>query len=595
MSMDVRWCDEFVRLDPVTGKAIDGDGQASASPPVTLSAPRNAFASFQLLVGPVPEEDTVSVSGGVLRTSGKSKLSSTQYDVFVEWYQRYDGQWYPEVCVPQDIVEGSTADFREMNGVTGQKYVGFWVDLFVPADATPAGYAGNVTVAVGDEKTKVPVELQVTRGRLADDCCLDVSMNNYATVLSRGWQELRDDPDRLTSEKNLRCERGVFRTAHDHRMFFHYLPYGHSGYVPPSFAPPLEGEGRNRRVSDWADWDNHWGPYLDGSAFKNTRRGPQPVKRFYLPLNLHWPADFVKYYQPGYEAEWRAVGRDMAEHFKEKGWTGTRFDFFLNHKQRFRFFPWDTEEARFLEDNDNHRYFRTLWEGTFDHETTKPVVFDYTLGTTWTYGYDIKSDLNEFVDVYIDGTSSIVWDIDWLPKLHEKGRQVWACTNSGSIPDSPRAPFFVPLQMWMLDVDGYMPRWCTTGGFGPEGVFGLSDQGATTFLYSGDAFGSEETFASLRMKVQRQALQMVDRLQVASENIKGGKSEIKKKVNKTLGITRDSWLIKKPDYVDKKEPKDWVGADFATEEPPNVGWKKFTSDQLRAVLAQAEELAEEHK
>ncbi|MFO7899012.1 MAG: hypothetical protein R6V58_08125, partial [Planctomycetota bacterium] len=525
MSVDVRWCDEFVRLDPTTGKAIDGDG-APLAPPVTVQAPRNAFASFQLLVGPLDGDEAVSVTGGLLRTSGKSTLSARQYDVYVEWYQRYDGTWYPEVCVPQEIVDGSTDAFRKMNGVAGQKYVGFWVDLFVPPDATPAAYTGNVNVTVGDERTAVPVELQVTRARLPGDCCLDVSMNNYATVVSRGWQELRDDPDRLTSTKNLRCERGVFRTAHDHRMFFHYLPYGHSGYVPPTFAPPLAGEGPNKHVRAWSDWDRHWAPYFDGSAFRDTRRGPIPVKRFYLPLNLNWPADFVKYGRPGYAAEWDAVGRDIAEHFQEKGWTDTRFDMFLNHKQRFRYYPWDTEEVRFLEDNENHRYFRALWEGTYDHETTRPVTFDYTLGTTWTYGHDIKSDLNEFIDVYIAGTSGITWDFDWIPKLHRKGRQIWSCTNSGSVPVSTRAPFFVPLQMWMLDIDGYMPRWCTTGGFGPDGVYGLGDKGATTFLYSGDPFGSEETLASLRMKVQRQALQMVDALQVAADHVRGGRRAI---------------------------------------------------------------------
>jgi hypothetical protein len=593
--MNVTWCDEFVRLDPLKGQVIDGDGETPQAPPVRLRAARNAFAAFQLLVGPLGKNETVRVSGGVLKTSGKSRLPRRLYDVFVEWYQKYESTWYPEVCVPQEIAGGSTPALRKTNGVGSQTFAGFWVDLFVPADATPATYTGHVTVRTDAERVRVPVELEVTAARLSPDCCLDVSMNNYATVISRGWQELRDDPDRLTSAKNLRCERGVFRTAHDHRMFFHYLPYGHSGYVPPTFAPPLDGEGPRKRVVRWSDWDRHWGPYFDGRAFRRTRRGAVPVKRFYLPLNLNWPADFVKYGRPGYAAEWRAVGRQIVEHFKQKGWTGTRFDMFLNHKQRFRYFPWDTEEVRFLEDNENHRYFRTLWEGTYDHPTARPVTFDYTLGTTWTYGHDIKSDLNEFVDVYIAGTSGITWDFDWIPKLHKKGRQVWSCTNSGSIPTSPRAPFFVPLQMWMLDIDGFMPRWCTTGGFGPDQMFGLADKGATTFLYSGAALDSEETFASLRMKVQRQALQVADELQGAADHIRGGKRAVQRKVDKTLGIPHVSWLTKKPDYADEKLPKDWVGADFATEEPPVAGWEKFSTEQFRAVRALAADLAARYK
>ena len=594
MSVDVVWCDELVRLDPLKGLALDGDGQRGLAPPVKLRAPGNGFACFQLLVGPIGKSDAVTVSGGVLKSDGKSKLSSRQFDVFVEWYQNYGGAWYPEVCVPQAMAGGSTPALRKQNAVKGQRYAGFWVDLFVPADAAPGAYAGHVTVTVGSEKTRVPVELDVSAARLPGDCCLDVSMNNYATVVQRGWG-LGSDAKALASDKSRRVTHGAFRTAHDHRMFFHYLPYGHSGYVPPTFAPPLAGDGPQKRVADWTEWDRCWGDLFDGKAFKGTRRGAIPVKRFYLPLNLNWPADFVKYGRPGYEAEWRAVGAQMVDHFRKKGWTGTRFDFFLNHKQRYRYFPWDTEEVRFLEDNENHRYFRTLWEGTFDRATTKPVTFDYTLGTTWTYGHDIKSDLNEFVDCYIASTGGITWSFDWIPLLHEKGRQIWSCTNSGDIVTSARAPFFIPLQMWMLDIDGFMPRWCTTGGFGPDGVVHLGDKGATTFLYAGSAFGSEETLASVRMKVQRQALQMADELQLAAGATRGGKAAIQKVVDKTLGIPHVSWLMKKPDFVDKKLPKDWVGADFATEEPPVAGWQKFSTEQFRTVRALAADLAARKK
>jgi hypothetical protein len=590
MSPDVLWCDEFVRLDPTTGAATDGDGQSGLEPPVRLTAPRNAFAAFQLLVGPIQSGASVSVSGGLLRCGEKTKISSRQYDVYVEWYQTYDGVTYPEVCVPQEWLDGSTPAVRKRNGIRKQRHAGFWVDLFVPSDARPGDYAGNVTVTVDGEKTKVPVELTVTRATLPADCCLDVSMNNYAPAIGRGWG-LGMDEKGLRDPKTIRCERGVWQAAHDHRMFLHYLPYGHSGYIPPGFAPPLESEGPNKRVASWTEWDKRWGPYFDGSAFRKTRRGPVPVKRFYLPLNLHWPADFVKYGQPGYEAEWRAVGGQMVDHFKKKGWTGTRFDMFLNHKQRFRYFPWDTEEVRFLEDNDNHRYFRTLWEGTFDRAATKPVTFDYTLGTTWTYNYDIRSDLAEFIDVYIAGTRFIAWDADRIPELHANGRQLWSCTNSGNCVTSTRSPYFVPVQLWMLDIDGYMPYWLTTGGWGPDAVNGTGSKGATTFLYAGSAFDSEETLASVRMKVQRQALQTADQLQLAADA--AGKDAVKADVNDVLGVDADNWAQKRPDFVLGKPPKDWVGADFATEEPAVVGWKKFSTEQFRMVRGLAERLAAE--
>jgi hypothetical protein len=591
MSIRAIWCDEFMRAEPVSGQAIGEPGQAASDPPVLLTSPRNGFASFQLLVGPIGRGQDVSVAGGTLKGPGAARIAPGQLDVFVLWHQKYDDAWYPEVCVPQEILGGSTADARRKNGLPTARYAGFWIDLFVPRDARPGQYSGSITVKAGSERISVPVELRVSPATLADDCCLDVSMNNYATILARGWG-LGSDARSLASDRMIRCERGVFRVAHDHRMFFHYLPYGHSGYVPPTFAPPLAGEGPRKHVVSWKEWDAHWGPYFDGSAFRSTRRGAVPVKRFYLPLNLCWPADFVKFGQPGYEAEWRAVGRQMVEHFRKQGWTKTRFDMFLNHKQRFRYFPWDTEEARFLEDNDIHRIFRKLWEGTFDRKSTLPVTFDYTLGTTWTYGLDIRSDLAEFIDLFIAGTSSFGWDADRIPTLHAAGRQLMSCTNSGSITTSLRAPFFVPLQMWRMDIDGFMPRWCTAGEFGPRAIYGTSDRGATTLLYSGADLGSEQTFASLRMKVQRQALQMVDQLQAVADKTRGGKPAVQKQIDATLGVPAKSWFPKKPAYVEKKLPKDWVGADFATEEPPVAGWKAFSVQQFRAVKALADQLAD---
>lgn len=592
--MKLLWCDDFTRLDPLTAKALEADAQEPMSPPVTLAAGRNEFASFQLTAGPIPKGATVTVSARELKGPGGARLPAGAADIFVAWYSRAEDKWYPEVLVPQDIAGGSSPAFRARNGVKGQRFAGFWVDLFVPADAKPGCYAGAVVVQAGKESVKVPVEIQVHAARLSADCCLDVSMNNYVDVISRGWPKLRGVRNPLLTDMYRRVERGTFRTAHDHRMIFHYLPYGHSGYVAPTFAPPIEGEGPRKHVTSWTDWDRHFGGYFDGSAFRGTRRGPVPVKRFYTPLNLCWPADFLKFGQPGYEAEWRAVGGQMVDHFRAKGWTKTRFDMFLNHKQRFRFFPWDTEEARFIEDNDLHRYFRKLWEGTFDRKSTKPVTFDYTLGTTWTYGLDIQSDLAEFIDVFIGGTSGAMWYKEITPRLHRNGRQILPCSNSGCMTDSTRAAAFTPLKVWMLDCDGYMPRWSTTMGWGDDPYRRLPDRGGTTFLYPGAEFGSEETFASLRLKVQRNALQMVDRFQNAAAG-RGGKPAVRRQVNQALRIADKSWYAKRPDYVDRKLPKDWTNADFATEEPALAGWSKFSAPQFRTLNNLALKLASGEK
>jgi hypothetical protein len=136
--------------------------------------------------------------------------------------------------------------------------------------------------------------------------------------------------------------------------------------------------------------------------------------------------------------------------------------------------------------------------------------------------------------------------------------------------------------VWMLDGDGYMPRWLTMGGWGEKAWRGQnSERGGASFLYSGSPVGSEETFASLRLKTQRNMLQAVDALQLAAN--KAGKNDIKKQVNRALGIPASGWLPSR-----KPDPND---TDRFTEEPALAGWERFSADQYRQVLSLAATLA----
>ncbi|HOX08614.1 MAG TPA: DUF4091 domain-containing protein [Planctomycetota bacterium] len=582
MSLTVLWCDEFVRLDPCEGAALDGENQAPEAPPVLLTAARGGAVSFQLLVGPLGSGREALVGPGGLSGPDGARIAASQFDVFVEWYHRIDEKWWPDALVPQDLCGGSTPGLRRRMGLPGAaRFAGFWVDLHVPADAKPGSYSGSVAVGSGREVVQVPVRVEVAAARVPEKPCLDASFNNYVDSVSAPWPEVKANPRRFWTERYRRIERGAFRCVHDHRAFLHYLPYTHAGYVHGDFAPPLAGEGPRKRVADWSDWDRHFGPYFDGSAFRGTRRGAVPVPRFWMPLNINWPADFLKFGKPGYAAEWRAVGKQMVEHFRRKGWTGTSFDMFPNQKQRFRFVPWDLEEARFLPDQDVHRYFRPIWESSFGPKAARPVRFNYTLGSTWTYHIDIRSDLAEFIDLFIAGTAGPAWYPEELERLHRNGRQVWSCTSSGSIVNPTRAAAFTPLVMWMRGLDGFMPAWCSMVGWGGDVWHDVPGKGSTTFLYPGSELGSEETCPSLRMKVMRNAMQTVDLLDAAAR--RSGGAAVRGKVSRLLGFRPADWYMKRPAYVDRKLPKDWVGADYATEEPPAVGWQKVPSSGWRAL------------
>jgi len=578
MSLTVLWCDDWVRLDPFEGEAMDGEDQAPEAPPVRLATGRNMAASFQLLVGPLKKNTGVSVTPGKLSGPGRTSLGKRDFDVYVEWYHRIKDKWYPDALVPQEVVGGSTSAFRKNAGLKNPLFAGFWIDLFVPPDAKPGSYSGSLKIRAGRESVAVPLEVTVSSARITAHATLDMSFNNYADGVSRGWKDVNANPRHMTSRKYLSIERGVWRAAHDHRGFIHYMPYGHSGHVHEGFAPPLTGEGPRKRVASWKEWDRHFGGYFDGSAFRGTRRGAVPVKRFFMPFNLNWPADFVKFGQPGYEAEWRAVGSQIVEHFRKKKWTGTRFDIFLNHKQRYRYFPWDCEECRFLHDNNIQRYFRKLWEGTYDRKSTRPVTFDYTLGSTWSYEDDIYSDMSEFVDVYIANTGGTGEHPGRQAELVRQGQQFWACTNSGGIADSLRAPAYTPTLMWMRDLQGFMPRWISID-WGADPWHNVPGDGGGTFFYPGAEFGTEDSYPSIRAKVLRNQMQWIDLLETASR--KRGRGRVKTAACRMMGMKPAHWFTTRG-----KKTGDW-----GSEEAAVTGWRDISTATFRALRSQAVKLA----
>ncbi len=588
--MDIQLHDDFDRVCPQSGASTE-PGCRPLGAKVELSGGRGEFVSFQVALPVAGKGQTARLSPSDL--SGPGRIPASSYDLFVQWYvpaAKGNGtgkppaarKYIPDGLLPVSVFDGRVPLGVPANKVPGQTRQGVWVDLFIPKDAKPGRYEGRLTVQADGESSDVPVALDVLDFTCPDTLSLPFLMNNYADGISRGWAGLRDDLDRHQTKRYRDIERTFWQVAHDHRSAFYYLPYTHSGYIYPTFAPPLTGGGPNKRVQSWADWDRHFGPYFDGSAFKTTRRGTIPVPRFFLPISLDWPASFLKYGRPGYADEFRAVARQMAEHFKARGWSGTDFDMFLNHKQRYKLYPWDCEEVRFLEDNDVHRYFATLWKGTLDHASTAPVRFNYSNGCTWTIGLDTYSDLSEFTDFWIGGSTGPSWYAERVAELQARGVEFCSCTGGGDIASGPRAVAWWPLKFWMGGLDSFM-LWLSIG-WGADPWNAPPDGGGTLLLYPGDEFGLDAALPAQRLKVMRNMLQTVERLELAGRKVEGGPAEMRRRVNQVMGMGEAAdWFGPKPDYADVKLPKDWTRADFATEEPPASGWQDKTAEQFRRI------------
>jgi hypothetical protein len=105
------------------------------------------------------------------------------------------------------------------------------------------------------------------------------------------------------------------------------------------------------------EFDERYGPYFDGSAFKGLPRDGVPLAHLYWPHHENWPLPINEYYAyqgqdrgplarragpeqafaEEYGKAFGAMVREFATHAASKGWSRTQFQVFLNNKPDLRF------------------------------------------------------------------------------------------------------------------------------------------------------------------------------------------------------------------------------------------------------------------
>ena len=192
-------------------------------------------------------------------------------------------------------------------------------EIYVPHQAEAGEHV--VTLRIGGRTTKLP--LFVWDFTLPDQLSFVPEMNAYGLPCA-------------TAE-----ERDWYRLAHEHRLNLNALRYGWNGHVNQGCAPKKTQNGW-----DWSAWDAHFGPLLDGTAFKGLPREGTPVDAMYLPLNEDWPADVHRHFRGGYWIEdafdpaywdkFRAISEEIGRHVQSKGWNTTWLQFYLNNKLYYK-------------------------------------------------------------------------------------------------------------------------------------------------------------------------------------------------------------------------------------------------------------------
>lgn len=531
-AIELRTLPEFFRPDPFGG-IVEADRQGSTwSNAIRLRVAKGSYASAHLVV------------------ESKSPLNyevDLQFplpvDVFREWYHLNtgNGKFYPDALVPVQLPYKAQMPQAD-NRITGQTAQAFWLDIWIPGDAKPGVYRGQASVTSGADKKVIPLDLTVLPMRVPEDDVVTMDSNSYGT--SWMFEQFPTTLPRTDDNGLFSLIHAYHRIFYEHRSTFHQLGYGHGGKVGPEFAPDLEGSGSSKRIANWDRFDRHYGPLLDGSAFRNTRRGARPIPFVYLPVNPEWPASYLWWGEPGYEREFVNVLSAMERHFREKNWTSTRFELFFNHKKRYKGFEWDGDEIRFSRDNDYLVAYKRMLDKSLPAGT--PVKFVFRLDTSWSMEEQFGR-LRNVINFWVAGEGLLSWYPAAVKDLKARDDIIWTYGGTPSVDHVAASISVNPLKSWISGVDGFV-RWQTVAP-GPDPWFALGG-GGETLVYPGDRFGSAEPLASIRLKLQRNCLQDLALLEEQAQ--RGSRERVQSEVVRRFnGTTLSQWRNTAPPLAGK--------------------------------------------
>ena len=541
---------ELWKIDPRSGNALEaGDADYRVANPVwdaatatvRLQGARNEFVAFQIAVeGRNLSGVSVAVDRPLFASSKLPAIfeRSGAVQLYREWFVPDDKQtseprgWYPDPLLP---IEGPFDIPAADNKVPGQTVQPVFADVYIPADAKPGKHTGRVSVRAAGLTREIAIEVEVLPFALPDKLNFIVDLNCYSGVNS-GYNMRRGTPEYRA------LEVAYHRVAHLNRANLDVLGYSHSGTVEPDHTPGLTGEGANTRISDWSAWDAHFGPVLDGSAFRDLPRAAVPVPAIYLPFFENWPGDLRRSYKfndypqarteeeykdiitrhaieaapieesfsQDYQERFSAVAAQFAEHLKERGWLNTKYLVYFNDKY---YYKRPSQGGRgiswWLMDEPNHR--------------------DDVLATGF-LAYLLKRGTSKFPEVPIrlrGDISRVEWIRDLLAGqldltcvsqhffdrnrylMNDRrrfGREYWHYSSTNHPRDTNVGMRAWCWRVWLNGGEGIVP-WNTV-----RGAEAWDRAEPLTVFYVGRKFGKDEPFASLRLKAYRRGQQDIEYL-----------------------------------------------------------------------------------
>jgi hypothetical protein len=300
-------------------KVRPADGPPGGEAGAVVQAGRNEFEPFQVVLRSDVDLDGVDVEVGDLVGPGGRLLRAENAAVYLEGFldvrrpssiEGGVGEW-PDMLLPRvdryAHERRSAFPFHLRAGRTQP----LWVELYVPIDAAPGAYTGEVRILVSGARTiAVPVDLTVWKLTLPSTSSLPTTFGlSGLAVLKQHRGGYTDDDDLVR-----------FSQLYARALLLHRVS-AHGG----SFAaPPFTRRSGGGVDVDWARYDREVGPLLDGAAFGPS--DPLPGARA-TTVDLRSPAGLDEPTQAAYWREW-------VRHFKEKGWLSRLFDYLWDEPTR---------------------------------------------------------------------------------------------------------------------------------------------------------------------------------------------------------------------------------------------------------------------
>ncbi len=466
------------------------DGQT-----ITLTAAAGEVVGFQVLAR----------GDGDVKLACRLAEADWRIDLFQAIYVPVGTRLVPDPLLP-------LPEWLSLSSTEDQAVV---VDIYVPFDAASGSYAGRVELSDG---RTVPLALEVLPVRLPEKASFLCEMNSYGL------------PDHVDDFYALQ------QVAYDHRVHANILHYSHHTAAAGARKSSLDMRLRSGRRMDnrrydaiepgarqgfWDDFAEAFGPYLDGSYFRDGHRGAIPAPGFYLTFHESWPLNCRPFFNgnpdaylgfadsPQYAETYVNILSDFAREARRRGWNEAGFQVYFNNKGSLAEetkAPWILDEPASYWDYRALQYFGELTD------RGRGVAGD-DFGGQIDYRIDIsrpeycRGQLDGRADLWVVSSSAfqnyrrLVTD-----RIEQDGLKVWVYGTTNPVGESNRQVLAWALDAWQYGASGLVP-WQTVDKTGQ--ALSQPDQ-LGLFIFDTASDGRVAIRHSLRLKAYREAEQLIE-------------------------------------------------------------------------------------